>query len=659
MSPRAASRHAEIPHSTEAEQSVIGGVLVHQRKFRDVAEIVGPADFSHPACRAIFEAMTELDATSKPIDVVTVVEQMRALETFDKLRAFKGADYLIELMSKVVTVESLGHHAKIVRERARDREVLEEFERGRRAILSGEDGAGVAEIAGQRLSVISEAHDGGWPAPIAFSAFDLPPFPVAALPAVLADFVKAESEATQTPLDMTAMMVLAACAASLAKRVAVRINDGYVEPLNLFCVAVLPPGERKSAVVADVIAPLIEWEQTELERRGPEIRRAEQRYKLSEKRLEKAMAAAVQAKGAERERAERELDDLREQHAELKVPAEPRLLADDVTPEQLVTLMAGQEGRMALFSAEGGVLGMMAGRYSDAPNLDPYLKGHAAEPIRVDRRGRAEWIKSAALTVGLAVQPVVLEKLAEHPTLRGVGLLARFLWTLPVSHMGARQVDAAPVPANTRAAYHRLVRDLLGPTSDKPVELRLDPDAHTAYVNFARWLEPKLAEFGELGALRDWGAKLTGAMLRIAGILGIVAKKGGSDLPLSLNLSLADVERGIAVARYLVPHAAAAFAMVGTNPKLESAKQVLRCIERKEWAQFSRRDLQQALKGSERFKDADALDPALAVLVDRHFIRPRGPAHKTGAGRPRGASYLVSPLFKGRNSQNPRNGVSS
>src|SRR5262249_52151740 len=113
------------PQSIEAEESVIGGILVHSRKFNDVAEFLVADDFYHPALRAIFESMVELDAQSKPIDALTVVEQMRALETFEKLRAFNGADYLTELMAKVVTAENIGYHARIVRGKATARRLVE------------------------------------------------------------------------------------------------------------------------------------------------------------------------------------------------------------------------------------------------------------------------------------------------------------------------------------------------------------------------------------------------------------------------------------------------------------------------------------------------------------------------------------------------------
>ncbi len=112
------------PHNQEAEESVIGGILLHPRTFNQVAEFLQPDDFYHPALRAIYEAMLELERSSKPIDSLTVVEQMRALETVEKLRAFNGPDYLTELAAKVITVENIEYHARIVRGKATARRLV-------------------------------------------------------------------------------------------------------------------------------------------------------------------------------------------------------------------------------------------------------------------------------------------------------------------------------------------------------------------------------------------------------------------------------------------------------------------------------------------------------------------------------------------------------
>jgi hypothetical protein len=81
-------------------------------------------------------------------------------------------------------------------------------------------------------------------------------------------------------------------------------------------------------------------------------------------------------------------------------------------------------------SAEGDVFDLMAGRYSakTTSNFGVYLKGHAGDPLRVDRVGRPpEFVLQPALTVGLAVQPDVIPGgLRQKPEFRGRGLLARF-----------------------------------------------------------------------------------------------------------------------------------------------------------------------------------------------------------------------------------------
>jgi len=96
------------------------------------------------------------------------------------------------------------------------------------------------------------------------------------------------------------------------------------------------------------------------------------------------------------------------------------------------------------------VFDQMAGRYNQTagPNLGVYLKGHAGDLLKVDRRARPpEYVQRPCLTIGLTVQPEILQGLAGRPGFRGRGLLARFLYSLPASLVGSRQAGAP-----TRAA---------------------------------------------------------------------------------------------------------------------------------------------------------------------------------------------------------------
>ena len=113
-----------LPHNLEAEESVVGSILFSGRTINQVSEFLDPADFYHPALQAVYEAMLELDAQSRPIDIITVSEQMRAADTIGKIRSQGGEAYLAELSSKVATVENIAHHARIVREKGTARRLI-------------------------------------------------------------------------------------------------------------------------------------------------------------------------------------------------------------------------------------------------------------------------------------------------------------------------------------------------------------------------------------------------------------------------------------------------------------------------------------------------------------------------------------------------------
>jgi hypothetical protein len=167
----------------------------------------------------------------------------------------------------------------------------------------------------------------------------------------------------------------------------------------------------------------------------------------------------------------RERDRLQEEIEELeasmpRIPVAPRLFTQDVTPEHLGTMMAEQSERMAILSDEGGIFDVLAGRYSGGiPNLDLFLQAHSGAPVRVDRGSRPSVVLDhPLLTLGLSPQPDVLRALSTKPGFRGRGLLARFLYALPQSRMGYRDLDPRQVPDSVAARYaeglHRLLEVL-------------------------------------------------------------------------------------------------------------------------------------------------------------------------------------------------------
>lgn len=502
-----------------------------------------------------------------------------------------------------------------------------------------------------------------WEPPVPFSQAELPAFPADTFPEWLRSFVLAEAEATQTPPDLAAMLCLSVLATAAAKKVVVRVKDGWIEPVNLFTVTVLPPGNRKSGVFQDVVRPLEDYEEQEARRMEPLIREAANLQKITEAQLQRLQSEAARAKEpAEQKRLVEEAARVARQLAQIEVPARPRLVADDATPEKLASLLRDQGGRMAVLSAEGDVFDIMAGRYSQNgdPNLGVYLRGHSGDTLRVDRIGRpAEYVRGPALTLGLAIQPAVLRGLFHRQGLRGRGLLARFSYSLPVSLLGRRRLDAPPVPAAVRTAYEVNVGYLLtlpygtdGESQNAPHVLTLGDAARQRLLEFMEWLEPQLAPDGELGMITDWAGKLAGAIARIAGLLHLAAH-AGDDAPWESPISLSVVEDAIRIGQYALDHAKAAFAEMGADEAIEDARYVLDFITKKGLERFSKQEIWQITKG--RFKQVEGLDRAQELLVTHGYLRAYQPPDKGGAGRKPAPSYEVNPLAAPYNSYNPYN----
>ena len=331
------------------------------------------------------------------------------------------------------------------------------------------------------------------------------------------------------------------------------------------------------------------------------------------------------------------------------MPPLPRWLVDDATPEALAGLLATY-GRIALLSPEGDVFDQMAGRYNPTagPNLGVYLKGHAADLLKVDRRGRPpEYVQRPCLTIGLAVQPEVLHGLAGRPGFRGRGLLARFLYSLPASLVGRRQTGAPPVPQAVADRYtlelQALAASLTSPASDDPTVLTLDPPAGELLLELERDLEPRLAaDRGDLAHLAGWAAKLAGATCRLAALLHLASHlRDGWAQPISSNTFAG----AIRLADYLIEHARAVFDLMGADPRIDDARWLLDWISRTGRTQFSRRDAHRAAPRG-RFATATDLEPALRLLEEHGYLRrvdPEPSQDPRGRGRPASPRFLVNP----------------
>ena len=104
----------QLPHSLEAEQSVLGSMLIDSRCVAEVIGILRPDDFFLPQNKDIYETIYTMFNFSETIDPVTVLEKMKVRGVADD----KTPEYLMELMEVTPTAANVGQYAGIVRDRA-------------------------------------------------------------------------------------------------------------------------------------------------------------------------------------------------------------------------------------------------------------------------------------------------------------------------------------------------------------------------------------------------------------------------------------------------------------------------------------------------------------------------------------------------------------
>ncbi|MEQ8406685.1 MAG: replicative DNA helicase [Gammaproteobacteria bacterium] len=103
------------PHSVDAEQAVLGGLMLDNTEWDNIADTLLPEDFYRSEHQLIFSVMTQQSESGSPIDVVTLVESLNSLNQLD---AAGGLDYLSELAGNARGTANIHAYADIIRERA-------------------------------------------------------------------------------------------------------------------------------------------------------------------------------------------------------------------------------------------------------------------------------------------------------------------------------------------------------------------------------------------------------------------------------------------------------------------------------------------------------------------------------------------------------------
>ena len=144
------------PQSIEAEMSVIGAVSVDNDAMPKALEIITVDDFYRETHRKIFKAMKDLHELKKPMDLVTMVEELKSR---GELEEVGGASYLATLIDCVPTAANIKYYARIVKEKAVARKTLAAGRDIQARIQDGESSAETIDEARRTLDALSNEAD--------------------------------------------------------------------------------------------------------------------------------------------------------------------------------------------------------------------------------------------------------------------------------------------------------------------------------------------------------------------------------------------------------------------------------------------------------------------------------------------------------------------
>jgi replicative DNA helicase len=110
-----------LPASEEAERAILGAILLDNKAYKETAEGLRPEDFSLDSHRRIYSRMTDLAKSSRPIDMITLVDE---LDRRKELEAIGDVGYVSGLVDGVPDRPSIEHYIRIVTEKALLRKII-------------------------------------------------------------------------------------------------------------------------------------------------------------------------------------------------------------------------------------------------------------------------------------------------------------------------------------------------------------------------------------------------------------------------------------------------------------------------------------------------------------------------------------------------------
>ena len=430
-------------------------------------------------------------------------------------------------------------------------------------------------------------------------------FPFDALGPILGPAARVIADCVQAPDALAGGGVLAAAAVAAQPHINVVMPHGQEVPVSLFIAAAADSGARKSAVDAITC------------------------YPIDERRKADARAASRALAEYKAEKAKRKPGDAPDEPPPVKA-----LTIGKSTVEGLHHLLRTQS-HIGLFSPEGAefVAGHSMRDEKRAAGIAAILKPWGGEAWDSMTKGDGlSVLVGRRVSMHLLMQPVILQQLMGDPLAQGQGWIARTLIAAPKSLAGTRMYRPGQVPATKRAevlAYYAAVRALLDmplplhPDGDgyelQPRPVTMSDDAQALWVEFYDEAERQQGKGGALASATAWASKAAEHAARIAAVVAIMGDRD------AIEVCADDMMGGIAVADFYMGEHVRLMGQLADHHRLKLLHDLLQWL-RDRGAKVRRGEVQQFTPRHLRDLKAEGLNPLLADLQKRGYIRPQGDA---------------------------------
>ena len=456
----------------------------------------------------------------------------------------------------------------------------------------------------------------------------LPVFPLEVFPGWIQAYIRNYAATTGVNTDYCAAAVIAAVSAVIVGHCDIPFNGSHREPAQLYTAFVGGSGSMKSSVINQFFGPLRE----RLQMLNKNVNQDNYAIKMQIEDLEKAIAAEQKKKAPNEEQIRLDsaaVCELREKRKSgYPVPL------DDITPEALVSSMKHTRGTANIASAEGNIINVLTGHsYTQrgaTPNLDAFLKGYDAEPIHAFRVTTGEIdIQRADISILLAIQPGLLERLLNSSDAVGRGLAQRFIIYAPeavadeIDH--TKSVPMEPEHAERWKAHLEYLLSRYMEPDDPAKLMQLEPAADMIIRQFWNYETGLKNERGaaDEDSIIGWISKLHGKALRVAAIMALLRDKDAQ------TITREDAQNAVDLfILYYIPQFISAYEKPDclTRAQRFIVDWILRRAERTgERESFTEREIWNDLRQRTVFNKnggQDQFRAALDDLQEKNYIRP-------------------------------------